>query len=87
MKIEYKSLQDYVKENCKIENMDYVVIWRIFGLEAVRETDYSFIHKLAELFLTFAECQMPNLKKVLPICKEQKTIIGVSLARTYYPPE
>ena len=52
--MEYKSLQSYVQENCKTENMDDISIWRsIFHLEAVGVTDYSNIVKLAELCLTF----------------------------------
>ena len=52
--MEYKSLQDYTKENCKTENMDSIVICRsIFRLGAVGVTDYSNILKLAELCLTF----------------------------------
>ena len=51
--MEYKSLQDYVKENYKDENMDYIAIWRsISRLEAVGVTSYSNILGLAELCLT-----------------------------------
>ena len=28
LKMEYNSLQDYVKENCKTENMHCIAIWR-----------------------------------------------------------
>ena len=44
--MEYKSLQDYVKENYKTKNTDYIAIWRtILRLEAVGVTDYSNILK------------------------------------------
>ena len=52
--MQYRSLQDYVRENCKIENIHYIAIWRsIFCLEAVGVTDYFNILYLAELCLTF----------------------------------
>ena len=40
--MEYKSFQDYVKENYKTKNIDYIAIWRsTFCLEAVGVTDHS----------------------------------------------
>ena len=54
LEMQYRSLQDYVRENCKIENIHYIAIWRsIFCLEAVGVTDYFNILYLAELCLTF----------------------------------
>ena len=56
LKLEFRSLLEYVKENYKTENMDYITVWRsIFQLEAIGVTEYySNILKLAELCLTFA---------------------------------
>ena len=49
-----KVYQDYIKENCKTENMDNIVICRsIFRLGAVGVTEYYNILKLAELYLAF----------------------------------
>ena len=69
--MEYKSVQDYIKENYKAKNMDYIEIWRnIFRLEAVGVTEYSNILKLVELCLTFAvanaksETGFSHLKRV-----------------------
>ena len=66
LRMEYKSLHDYVKENYKTENMDYIAIWRsIFCLEAVEVTDYSNILKLVELCLSFA---IANAKSEAGFC-------------------
>lgn len=65
------SIQDYVTENDKTENVAYIAIWRsIFPSEAVGLSDYSIILKLTELFLTFSvanakyETAFFNMKKL-----------------------
>ena len=74
--MEYKRLQDYVKENYKNENVDHIAIWRsISCLEAVWVTDYSNILKLPELWLTFtvanfkSEAGLFHMKRVENNCK------------------
>ena len=60
VEMEYKSLQDYLKENYKTEHMDYIAIWRsISHLEAVGMNDYSNIFRLAKLsHICSSKCQI-----------------------------
>ena len=72
LKMEYKSLQDYVKENYKTENMDYIAIWKsIFHLEAIGVTDYLNIIKIVKLCDTFA---VPNAKLEIDFFPYEKSI-------------
>ena len=70
--MEYKSLRDFVKENCKTRSMDYIAISRsIFHLQVrVEVTEFSIILKLVQLFLTFVvanakyETGLSHMKKL-----------------------
>ena len=75
--MEYKSLQDYVKENYKTKN---TII--------LPPVETCFIWKLLEWLIILTLSSYPkffsHLEQVFPIWKE-KTITGLSLLRSHYP--